>query len=110
MNPQLERAIENGRLILLLGAGASSTSLDKNGDPLPSSDALCQLIAEEAGWSYANEPLSTVYGAAQKVLGVRLTYLLEEKYKHCQPSPEYLTIARYPWVRIYTLIPSCVQD
>ena len=102
MNPLLQRAIRDGRLILLLGAGASSTSA-KDGKPLPSSDELSRIIADAAGWVYMNEPLSTVYAAAQNILGIRLIELLEARFKHCQPSREYLTIAKYPWARIYTL-------
>lgn len=103
MNTIIRGAIENGRLILLFGAGASATSLDIDGNFLLSGGKLAKLVSEEVGWTYSGEPLSTVYAAAKNVLAERLNILFENRYKHCRPSEEYLTIAKYAWARIYTL-------
>jgi len=103
MNSFIKSAIESGRLILLLGAGASVTSKDRNGNNLLLSNDLAKRIAEEAGWEYKGENLPTVYSAAKKDLGGRLDFLLENLYKHCNPSYEYITIAKHTWPRIYTL-------
>ncbi|MCK5720920.1 MAG: hypothetical protein KAI84_00135 [Gammaproteobacteria bacterium] len=93
MNTIIRSAIENGRLILLFGAGASVTSLDIDGNFLLSGGKLAKLVSEEVGWTYSGEPLSTVYAAAKNVLAERLNILFENRYKHCRPSEEYLTIA-----------------
>lgn len=103
MNNHIRKAYEKGELVLLIGAGSSLTSLDQNGDKLLSSGAFSKIIAEEAGWQYSGEPLPSVYSAAKNVLGNGLNDLIARLYKHCKPSHEYLTIAKYTWPRIYTL-------
>lgn len=103
MNSFIKKAIENGRLILLLGAGASITSKDRHGNYLLLSDDLAEQIAQEAGWEYKGENLPTVYSAAKRDLKDRLDVLLEGLYKHCSPSNEFITIANHTWPRIYTL-------
>jgi len=103
LNPQIKSAIETGRLVLLLGAGASITSLDRYNNQLLSGNDLAKLLAEEAGFSYQEESLSVVYSAVRKTLGDRLTSILEEKYRHCKPSKEFEILSKYAWVRIYTL-------
>ncbi len=103
MNERIANAYRNGELVLLLGAGASSTSLDQNGRNLLSSEGLAQRIADKAGWSYDSEPLSTVYAAAKKILGDGLNDLITRFCRHCRPSQEYLTVSKYIWPRLYTL-------
>jgi energy-coupling factor transporter ATP-binding protein EcfA2 len=103
MNERIANAYRNGELVLLIGAGASLTSLDQNGKNLLSSKELAQRIAEESGWNYSGEPLPSVYVAAKKVLGDKLNDLIIGFYRHCRPSHEYLTVSKYSWPRIYTL-------
>lgn len=103
MNPQIKSAIETGRLVLLFGAGASVTSVDRHNKQLLSGSDFAKLLAEEAGFTYKNEPLPVVYSAVQRTLGDRLIAILEEKYRHCKPSKEYEIISKYAWARIYTL-------
>ncbi|MEA3415167.1 MAG: hypothetical protein U9R02_03275 [Thermodesulfobacteriota bacterium] len=103
MNERIANAYRNGELVLLIGAGASLTSLDQNGKNLLSSKELAQRIAEESGWDYSGEPLPSVYAAAKKVLGDKLNDLIIGFYRHCRPSHEYLTVSKYSWPRIYTL-------
>lgn len=103
MNELAKRALENGRLALLLGAGASAGSTTIEATQIPMSGDLASILAKEAGLPFAQEPLATVYAAAKRQLGDRLTQILERYFKHCKPSDEYLALAKFPWCRIYTL-------
>ena len=103
MNNMIEKAIEKGELVLLLGAGASNGCKDKLNRPLLDGEGLAVALASEIGMPYVDEGLSTTYAAAKKILGNRLNPILEERYRHCKPSQSYLTLAQYPWARIYTL-------
>ena len=98
----LERAIANGNAILLLGAGASVGSLNSQGEPLLSTTQLAEVLATESGFPYTNESLDEVYAAAKQVLGTNLSRLLERHFRHCRPSDDYLALARFPWMRVYT--------
>lgn len=104
MFDSLIKPIEQGRLILLLGAGASLTSIDQYGKTLLSSYGLAKILAHEAGLEFHDEDLQTVYSAVLDLLGSRRVYeILEELFRNCEPSQEYITIAKYCWRRIYTL-------
>ena len=100
--PHLERAIANGNAILLLGAGASTGCLNRQGEPLLCTAQLAEALATESGFSYTNESLDEVYAAAKQVLGTNISKLLERHFRHCRPSDDFLALARYPWMRIYT--------
>lgn len=106
MNPHsllhLERAIANGNAILFLGAGASAGSLNSHGEPLLSTKQLAKILATESGFNYTNESLYVVYAAAKHVLGTNLLRILERHFRHCRPSDEYMALARFPWMRVYT--------
>lgn len=102
MNQMIMKALLEGRLILFLGAGASATSINKYGKPLLQSDDLSRRIADKVGWKYQGESLSTTYAAARRVLGIELDNLLSAEFQYCQPSEEFIRIAQYPWVRLYT--------
>jgi hypothetical protein len=103
MNDLIKKAIEQGRLAILFGAGASLTSTDKYGKNLLSGAELAELLAREAGKTYTGEKLAQVCGAVKVPLGERFFTILEDKYKHCKPSDEYINFAKFPWVRIYTI-------
>lgn len=102
MNSQIKSAIDNGRLVLFLGAGASVGCNDGNGRALLLGSELAEILAKEAGFSYVGEPLSQVYAAATEKLGGRVNRILEERYKHCAPSSALRIIAEFPWARVYT--------
>ena len=103
MNEQIKNAMQRGELVLLLGAGASAGSRDSNGRELLLGGELACELARAVGLPYANEPLRHVFAAAHAKLGDKILKILEERYRHCTPSPEYLELARYAWPRIYTL-------
>lgn len=102
MNEYIKNAFEQGRLIIFLGAGASFTSKTKNGEDVPMSDYLAEKLCGEIAIKYNNEPLQLVYSAAKHKLGDRLNSLLENEYKHCYPSQEYIALSKFPLCRIYT--------
>lgn len=102
MNSELEQHIRKGNLVLFLGAGASINSINSLRKNPPLGGELAETIAKELGWEYKGESLKTVFSAAKPRLGDGLYNYLESQYKHCTPSREYLTLASYPWPRVYT--------
>lgn len=111
MNNQILNAFSRGRLIILLGAGASFGSRSKSGQTLPMGSELAEEIAAEANLNYENEGLGEVYAAARHELGSRLDTFLEKRLKHCIASQTLCDMARYPWARIYTLnIDDAIED
>ncbi|HNC53116.1 MAG TPA: SIR2 family protein [Accumulibacter sp.] len=103
MTPAIKHAIENGKLVLLLGAGASADSLNRDGKKLRTSDELAEHLAAKAGFTYSGESLPVVYAAVKARLGDSTWPLLEECFGHCRPSKAYNIIASFPWPRVYTL-------
>lgn len=103
MNPLIKNAFENGRLLVLLGAGASSQCVNKRGKCPPMGHELAELLAAQIGVSYADESLSDVYAAAREEMGDRLFDFLEEHYKHCTPSDSIIELLKHPIPRIYSL-------
>ena len=102
MNNHIKRAIDEGRLMIFLGAGASAGCIDGKGRNLLLGSELADLLAQEAGLTYGGEQLSQTYAAATEKLGARVNQILEGRYKHCSPSNAYRTIATFPWPRVYT--------
>src|SRR5260370_29854284 len=103
MNAEIKRAIERGRLVLLLGAGASTDCLDRRGRPLLDGDSLASELAKAAGFEYASESLTVAYAAARQQLGDNVWQILEDRFRFCEPSDAIKTVASFPWPRIYTL-------
>lgn len=103
MNDALKLAITSGELIIFLGAGASKGCKTSKGDDTLDGTGLAIELARRASLPYDSEPLDEVYAAARQELNSRLDPILEELFRHTRPSQEYLTLAKYPWRRIYTL-------
>lgn len=103
MNPHVKKALLNGRLVLLLGAGASSGSKNGRNNDIPLGWELAKILAEDCSLPFNDEPLSDVYNAAKSILGNRIEDIFEEQFKHCTPSAELLELSKYPFVRVYTL-------
>jgi hypothetical protein len=51
----LINSMRNGEVVLILGAGASATSLNAQSKPVKQAGALATLIAERAGLPYNGE-------------------------------------------------------
>lgn len=110
MLPEIKNAYLNGRLMLLLGAGASYESSDAQNDPMPMGDGLAKELAGLMGWGYGGEPLSSVYSAINALNSSRLHEYMRGRLTNTKPSPELLALASFPWSRIYTLnIDDCME-
>ncbi|WP_082866303.1 P-loop NTPase [Marinomonas gallaica] len=104
MNSHIKQALLNGRLVLLFGAGASRGSLNGKKEEIPMAWDLAKIFSEACGYSaYNDESLSEAYGAARSKLGSQVDNIFEENFKHCTPSNEFNEIAKYPFLRVYTL-------
>lgn len=104
MNNQIKNAIENGRLILLLGAGASFNARNKLKTHPPLGGELRDILANELELEVTkDDSLSEIYQMAKDSIQTRLINLLEMHYKHCESSPDYKEIINFPFPRIYTL-------
>ena len=111
MIPEIAKAYRSGRLLLLLGAGASAGSYDAANTELPMSSALAAELAGLMGWPYANEPLSNVYSAVNAVDASRLQLHLRERLTNTRPSAALRTLAAFPWSRVFTLnIDDCAES
>lgn len=112
MYENIANAIKKGELILFLGAGASYTSLDRNGNRLPIGNSLAEEICKKMNTGYNNESLSQVYNVAKDELGeLDLLSFLESRFKFCKPSKEYCKLVKLPLKRVYTLnIDDCYEN
>src|SRR4051794_24124772 len=72
MLPEILHAYQSGRLMLLLGAGASYGSRDSNNVEMPMGDDLAKELAGLMSWPYNGEALSTVYSAINAVDSAKL--------------------------------------
>lgn len=103
MNNLIKNALLNGRLVLLLGAGASANCKNFLQTEVPMGYQLAKILADEINESLDEEDLGDVYAAAKSILGSQVNGILEKYYKHCTPSIEYNELVKYPFSRIYTL-------
>jgi Holliday junction resolvasome RuvABC ATP-dependent DNA helicase subunit len=110
MLPDIKNAYLTGRLMLLLGAGASHGSHDSDNLELPMGDELANELAGFMGWPYNGEPLGAVYSAINAIDSARLQAFLRKRLTNTKPSPELQAIASFPWARIFTLnIDDCTE-
>lgn len=111
MLPEIQKAYLDGRLMLLLGAGASAGSVDSTGAELPMGDELAKELSSGMGWSYSDELLSTVYSAINGNNSAYLHSYLRDRLTNTRPSAALRTLASYPWPRIFTLnIDDCFEN
>lgn len=110
MLPDIKNAYLNGRLMLLLGAGASYGSRDADGLEMPMGDDLAKELAALMNWPYNGEALGNVYSAINAIDSARLHAFLRTRLTNTKPSQELQTIASFPWSRIFTLnIDDCTE-
>ncbi|WP_256750235.1 SIR2 family protein [Mesorhizobium sp. Mes31] len=110
MLDEIKTAYKNGRLMLLLGAGASVGSRDSDNVEMPMGDGLARELSALMNWTYTGESLSTVYSAINSIDSARLHSFLRARLSNTKPSPALLTIASFPWSRIFTLnIDDCTE-
>lgn len=110
MLPDIKNAYQNGRLMLLLGAGASYGSYDSDNVKMPMGEELAEELAALMGWPYNGEALGPVYSAINAVDSARLHAFLRRRLTNAKPSQALQTIASFPWSRIFTLnIDDCTE-
>ena len=110
MLPDIKNAYQNGRLVLLLGAGASSGSRDSDNLEIPMGDNLAKELAALMNWPYKGEDLSKVYSAINTIDSAQLHAFLRTRLTNTKPSLELQKIASFPWSRIFTLnIDDCTE-
>ena len=98
----LRKSIEDGRAVIVLGAGASATSFNRAG-PIPVGKKLAALLAERAGMSYDNESLTDVLAAVTPILGdAGNLAVYKERYLGVQPAPDLQGLFAFTWKRLYT--------
>jgi hypothetical protein len=111
MLPEIKTAYQNGRLMLLLGAGASGGSRDSGNVELPMGDGLAKELSSLMNWTYAGEPLSSVYSAINAIDSARLHSFLRTRLTNTKPSPALQILASFPWPRVFTLnIDDCMES
>lgn len=111
MTPDILKAYREGRLMLLLGAGASVGSKDSNGKDIPLAKGLAEELATGMGWTYNDEELGQVYSAINDSDSAKLQTFFRKRVTNCVASDALRTIASYPWPRVYTLnVDDCFEN
>jgi len=68
---------------------------NRQGLPVKLGTALAKVIAEEAGFPYGNESLSTVLSAARPVLGdAKLLRIYEREYRDIEPAGDLRALSQ----------------
>ncbi len=99
----LQKAVKDGNVVLLLGAGTSATSLNAQGQTVKLGKALAGELAGMAGLPYANEDLPDVIQAVgPRVSEVQLHQLFRKEFTRIVPAAELNEIFHYSWRRLYT--------
>lgn len=105
----LRNSIALGEVVLVLGAGASFTSKNAQGEPVAQSDALAKIIAQRAGLPYGGESLPMVLTAVKGTIlsNSQLNSIYQKEYMKVDPSIELINLFNYTWKRVYTW---CIDD
>src|SRR3990170_3858992 len=83
-----KKSIEDGRAIIVLGAGASASSSNKAGS-VPVGSGLSKLLADRAGLPYDGEALADVLSAVTPILGDEgCLALYKERYLGVNPAQD----------------------
>lgn len=100
----LKHSIEIGEAVLVLGAGASATSLNKSNEPVKTALQLAEALTHRAGLPYAGETLTEVLGAVRQnfLSDEQILSILINEYKGVTPSKELEELFNIVWKRLYT--------
>lgn len=111
MHEDIFNAYRDGRLMLLLGAGASDGSLSYDGKKLPLGRELAIELAMMMNWDYNGEALSKVYSAINNINSAKLHGYFRDRFSNARPSADLLELVKFPWPRIFTLnIDDCIEN
>lgn len=99
----LKRAFTEGELVLVLGAGASRSSINQAGEPVKLGEELAEVIAAAAGFSYSGEQLPDVINAVRPILGDEaLARIYKKEFSDVEPGSDIRSLSNFTWRRIYT--------
>lgn len=97
------RSAIDGNAILFVGAGVSHLSYLSNGDPVPSSSQLIDLLLEQPGGTGSKHPLSRIAGSVYKEKGSDFIYdIIVKHFKVGRVDDRLARLYCLPWRRIYT--------
>ena len=100
---ELRAAIDRGRTVLFLGAGAATGCLNEHEMPFPTGGTLAKALAAEAGLIYDDEDLAVVYTSVGQIIGTKQLHDVLRSHLSClSTSSSYRILASIPWGRIYT--------
>ena len=100
----LRNQISEGKVILILGSGASMEARDSKGNSPPSGSELAKMISEEfLGGKYNNAPLAQVgeYAINETDLLTVQTYI-KQVFEPFRPSKAHLLMTTFKWWGICT--------
>jgi hypothetical protein len=94
----LLNAVRSAKAVLLLGAGASRTGINRRGLPVKIGSALAAELCERAGYDYTNESLPEV---VQACVGPRLSEhqfreIIRDEYTDVQEEPTSISYFHIP--------------
>ncbi|CAN7303821.1 SIR2 family protein [Rhizobium sp. LjRoot254] len=99
----LQKAVKDGNVVLLLGAGTSATSLNAQGQKVKLGKALAGELAGMAGFPYADEDLPDVIQAVgPRISEAQLHQLFRKEFTRIVPAAELNELFQYSWYRLYT--------
>lgn len=100
----LVNQIEEGKVVLFLGAGSSSDAVDQYGNSPPLGNKLAEKISDKfLGGKYKNSPLSQVseYAISESSLFEVQDYI-REIFEPFQPSKSHILMTSFKWWAIVT--------
>jgi tetratricopeptide (TPR) repeat protein len=100
----LQRQLQLGQAVLVLGAGASAGSINRYGKPIKTGAELARTLCDEAGLPFNNEPLPTVYEAVRgaRLSDVQIRAILQKEFSDVTPSTELEKLFSVCWRRLYS--------
>jgi phage gp46-like protein len=110
----LMRGVARGRYQVLLGAGSSATSLDRDGHQLPGGSTLREDIVQEFRLPLdSNSTLKRVYQQArqgQSKSALSVGSYLKRRFTETQPASWHEKFLKLQWKQLWTLnIDDCVE-
>lgn len=108
----LKTAIEEGNVVLMLGAGASLGAKDSKGNSPPTASQLASILAHRfLSPDHANYPLTQVGDFAASEGGLfQVQDFLADLFKPFEPSPAHKLLPSFRWRAIVTTNYDCLVE
>lgn len=103
--PFLVSEVQNGKVVLVLGAGASFGATHPKGIEPPSGRDLAKLLATEfLGGAHANDSLSSVADMAIAAADIRrVQRFVAEQFRQFGPGNHHMLLPTFRWYGLATL-------